>query len=265
MIGLILGTSEGKNILSLLNEFTEDILISTATTYGGDIIKEYKYKILNTDALDIKGLKELFTKHGVSTLVDASHPYATEITKNCRSACEELKIEYLRFERPSIIDKYIDRDKVICVSSYENLVEKIIDIKELQSSDCVILNTTGSRNINKFMDSKLINRVVHRVLPSMSIIKECLELGVAIEDIIAIKGPIGFDLNLGFIKQYKAKAIILKDSGILGGTEEKIKAALEENIYIFVIERKKELFENIFYSEEELVNYIRKNNIVRLV
>ncbi|MBC8061190.1 MAG: cobalt-precorrin-6A reductase [Clostridiaceae bacterium] len=261
MIGLILGTSEGKNILSLLNEFTEDILITTATAYGGDILKEYKYKTLNTKPLDIDGLKDLFMKQAISTLVDASHPYATEITSNCKKVCEDMQIEYLRYERPSISDKYINSNKFISANSYEELIDKIISIKELEGRDGVILNTTGSKNIDKIMSWKLLNRIVHRVLPSSAVIKECLDLGVAIEDIIAIKGPIGYELNLGFIKQYKAKGIILKDSGILGGTEEKIKAALHENIYIFVIERKKEQFKNIFYSEKELVSYIRKNNL----
>ena len=46
MIGLILGTVEGKKILSLLNKFTEDIFVSTATEYGGELLKNYKYKIL---------------------------------------------------------------------------------------------------------------------------------------------------------------------------------------------------------------------------
>jgi len=261
MIGLILGTSEGKNILSLLNEFTEDILISTATAYGGDILKEYKYKTLNTKPLDINGLKELFMEQGILTLVDASHPYAIEITSNCKKACEDLRIEYLRYERPSVSNKYINSSKFISVSSYEELIERIMSIKDLENENSVILNTTGSKNIYKFMSSKLLNRIIHRVLPSKVVIKECLDLGVAIEDIIAIKGPIGYELNLGFIKQYKAKAIIFKDSGILGGTEEKIKAALEENIYIFVIERKKEQFKNIFYSEKELIEYIKKNNL----
>jgi precorrin-6A/cobalt-precorrin-6A reductase len=49
MIGLILGTSEGKRILSLLNKYTEDIFITTATAYGGELLKDYKYKILNTN------------------------------------------------------------------------------------------------------------------------------------------------------------------------------------------------------------------------
>ena len=40
MIGLILGTSEGKKLLSLINKYTEDIFVSTATEYGGELLKE---------------------------------------------------------------------------------------------------------------------------------------------------------------------------------------------------------------------------------
>ena len=261
MIGLIVGTSEGKNIISLLNEFTDNIFISTATAYGGDILKEYKYKKLNSIPLDTLGLKKMLLEQGVSVLVDASHPYAVEITKNCKRVCEDLQIKYLRYERPSIIDKYLNCEKFISVSSYEDLEEKLNGIKELSGRENVILNTTGSRNIDKLMSSTITNRIVHRVLPSREVIKYCFDLGVKVEDIIAIKGPITFELNLGFIRQYNAKGIILKDSGKQGGTEEKIKAALQEKIYIFVLERKKEQFENIFYSEKQLVDYIRKNNL----
>ena len=261
MIGLIVGTSEGKNIISLLNEFTDNIFISTATAYGGDILKEYKYKKLNSIPLDTLGLKKMLLEQGVSVLVDASHPYAVEITKNCKRVCEDLQIKCLRYERPSIIDKYLNCDKFVSVSSYEDLEEKLNGIKELSGRENVILNTTGSRNIDKLMSSTITNRIVHRVLPSREVIKYCFDLGVKVEDIIAIKGPITFELNLGFIRQYNAKGIILKDSGRQGGTEEKIKAALQEKIYIFVLERKKEQFENIFYSEKQLVDYIRKNNL----
>lgn len=258
MIGLILGTSEGKNIVSLLNEFTDNILISTATAYGGEVLEEYKYKILNTKPLDINGIKEMLLVQGVKLLIDASHPYATEITENCKKVCDELEIKYLRYERPAVSDKYLNMDKVIFVSDYEELLGKFNSIEELKSRDSVVLNTTGSRNIQKLMAFGIINRIVHRVLPSEDVIKYCFDLSVKVEDIIAIKGPVSYELNIGFIRQYNAKAIILKDSGIQGGTEEKIEAALNENIFVFIIKRKKEQHLNVFYSEKQLVDYVKQ-------
>lgn len=253
MIALILGTSEGKNILSLLNEFTEDIFVSTATSYGGEILKNYKYKVLNIKPLGKTQLLESFKENKVHLVVDGSHPYALEITKNTMEICEEIGIEYLRYERPSILEKYKGEGLVIEVESYEALKESLEDIKGN------ILNTTGSRNIERLLNLNLENRIIHRVLPSVKVMEECLNLGLAVEDIIAIKGPISYELNLAFIKEYEAKAILLKDSGAQGGTEEKLKAAIDLGIPAFVIGRKAINYKKVFYSEKDIVDYIYKN------
>lgn len=44
MIGFILGTSEGKKILSLMNNYTDNIAVSTATSYGGQLLQDFKIK-----------------------------------------------------------------------------------------------------------------------------------------------------------------------------------------------------------------------------
>lgn len=250
MIALILGTSEGKNILSMLNNFTEDIFVSTATAYGGEILKNYKYKILNTKPLDKVQLFESFKQNKVHIVVDASHPYALEITKNTMEICEELGTEYLRYDRPSVLEKYKDEKLINEVESYEALKES------LKSIEGNILNTTGSRNIEKLLNLKLNNRIIHRVLPSVKVMDECLNLGLAVEDIIAIKGPVSYELNCAFIREYEVKAILLKDSGVQGGTEEKLKAAVDLGIPAFVIGRKAEKYKKVFYSEKDIVDYI---------
>lgn len=248
MIGLISGTSEGKKILSLLNKYTEDIFVSTATEYGGELLEGYKFKHLNTKPLDLDELEKVLKENNITMLIDASHPYAQVITKNAIIACERLNIEYLRYERPPVSEKF--KDKIVKIKTYEELYNKLLKING------VILNTTGSVNIEKFVSMNLKNRIIHRVLPSVEVMKKCFSLGIKTEDIIAIKGPIGYELNLSFIKQYDAKAIILKDSGMQGGTEEKIMAALDSNIEIFVHERSQNSDSINFSSEEELVNYI---------
>lgn len=254
MIGLIVGTSEGKSILSGLNEFTEDIFISTATAYGAELLKNYKYKIFNEKPLDLKGLIEVIKIHNIKTLIDASHPYALEITSNAMEACKSCDIQYIRYERPSVLKKFNENKNVIMVEDYESLYPHL---KKIEGS---ILNTTGSRNIDKILSFNLENRVIHRVLPSLKVLEELLDLGIRVEDIVAMKGPVGYELNCGFIKEYKAKAILMKDSGIQGGTEEKIRAALDNNIPAFIIGRKPMEYSEVFYSELELVKYIRSSS-----
>lgn len=250
MIGLILGTSEGKRIVSLLNKFTDDIFITTATSYGGELLKDYNYKKLNTVPLDSKGLIRAIEENHIKVLVDASHPYALEVTKNAMEACKVCNIDYIRYERPFVVDKYENNPNVIVVDSYEKLYEHLIKIKGN------ILNTTGSRNIGKILDFNLPNRIIHRVLPSPKVIDELSDLQVKIDDIIAMKGPISYDLNCSFIRELNAEAILMKDSGVQGGTEEKIKAAIDSGILAFVVGRKKYQYNKVFYSTDRLVEYL---------
>jgi len=250
MIGLIVGTSEGKNILSGLNEFTEDIFISTATTYGAELLKDYKYKVFNMSPLDLVGLMQVIRNNDIKILIDASHPYALEITKNAMEACKIYGVHYVRYERPSILEKFIINENVIVVEDYDTL---FIQLKRVKGN---ILNTTGSRNIDKLLSFNLKNRVIHRILPSVKVLEEILDLGVGVENIVAMKGPVGYELNCGFIKEYNAKAILMKDSGVQGGTEDKIKAAIDNNILAFIIGRKPMVYSEVFYSEVELVKYI---------
>lgn len=248
MIGLILGTSEGKKILSLLNKYTENIFVSTATAYGGELLQNYKYKSLNTKALGLEELEKALASNGVKVLVDGSHPYASAITDNAIEACKKLGIQYIRYERPSVIDKFEDR--IVRVKNYEELYPMLSCIEG------TILNTTGSRNIEKFVDMKLKNRIVHRVLPTIEAMEKCFSLGVKTEDIVAMKGPVSYDLNCSFIREFNAKAIVLKDSGTQGGTEEKLKAAENTGIKAIVIERSHRNYEAVYNSEENLVDYI---------
>lgn len=215
MIALILGTSEGREILSLLNKFTDNILISTATAYGGEILKDYKYKKLNTKPLNKEQLLNMLKENQVNILIDASHPYALEVTKNAREVSKDLNIEYVRYERPSSAEEFKENKKVVFLEDYKDLNEALKNIKGN------ILNTSGSRNMDKILDLKLENRIIHRVLPSVKVLEDCFNLGVKVEDLMAIKGPISKELNKAFIKDYDAKALILKDSGPQGGTEEK--------------------------------------------
>lgn len=250
MIAFILGTSDGRKLLREINKFTDDILLSTATTYGGELLKEYKYRYLNTTPLNKEELKKLLKEKKVRVLVDLSHPYAIEISKNAMDCCDDLHIEYIRYERKAVIDKYKENKNV-------KFIKKIEDLSfYLKYNEGNILNTMGSNKIKDILDLNLPNRIIHRVLPTKSVIEKCVDLGIDIGDIIGIKGPIGYDLNLAFLKAYDIKVMLLKDSGEKGATEEKLKSALDLNVQCYVLERETINYKNKFSNEEDIINYL---------
>lgn len=249
MIGFILGTSEGKKILSLINKYTDEIAVSTATSYGGQLLEEYKIKDLNTKPLNKEEMIMWIKKNKLNILVDGSHPYAAEVTKNAMECAKELHIKYVRYERLGVLEQ-ITGDDIIRVKDYD---EAIKHIKTLNGN---VLNTTGGNNVTKFIDLDFDYRIIHRILPSPNVLSKLVDSGIKIKDIIAIQGPITYELEKAFIKQFDIKAILTKDSGIQGGVLEKFKAARDSNIKTIVIEKTKFNYEVEFNDEDSLVEFL---------
>jgi precorrin-6A/cobalt-precorrin-6A reductase len=282
MIGLILGTSEGKTITKVLNKYTDDLFLSVVSSYGASLLKEFNYKILNTKPLKEEELKKALINNNVDLLIDASHPYATSITKTSMKVSNALNIDYIRYERKSVLDKYKNFPNIIEVNNYESLKDILNKIKGN------ILNTTGSRNISKILNLNLKNRIIHRVLPTPKVICECSDLNIKVDDIIAMKGPFSKEFNLNLIKEFNIKIILLKDSGIEGGTLEKLNAITELNnnnlnnnlnindnnnfnsndnfnndVYGIIIKREKIDYNLTFNNEEELINYLLEKHYIK--
>lgn len=251
MIGFILGTSEGKKILKLINKYTNEIAVTTATAYGGDILKGSNIKVLNTKPLNEEEMLNWLKTNEIGILVDASHPYAEEVTKTALKCSVSLGIKYVRFERQGVLDN-INWDNIIRVKNYDEAIEVI---KKIEGN---VLNTTGGNNVSKFLSLDFRYRIIHRVLPLPKVLNKIVESGISIKDIIAMQGPITYELEKAFIYQYDAKAILTKDSGQEGGTLEKYKAAREMGIMLIVIEKPSNVVSDVFTNEEELVKYLVK-------
>lgn len=249
MFGFILGTSEGRKILSLINNYTDEIAVTTATTYGGQLLKEFRIKSLNTKPLNKEEMLNWIKDNGINILVDASHPYAQEVTKTALECSNDLNIKYVRYERQGALEDITGED-IVRVKNYDEAIEVIKNI------DGNILNTTGGNNVSKFLNLDFEYRIIHRILPSPNVLAKIVEAGIKLKDIIALQGPISYELEKAFINQYNAKAILTKDSGIEGGVLEKLKAVRECKIKLIVIEKPKSNYDLVFYHEEELIKFL---------
>lgn len=252
MIGLILGTSEGKVILKELSNYKDELFVSTATTYGGELLKDFDLKYLNSKALSKEELKAIAEELNLKLILDGTHPYAKEISKNILEICKELNIEYIRYERKGELENF----------NYKNIyrISKIEELKDLKIQG-TILNTTGGNGLKDIMELNLKNRIIHRVLPSEDIIKKMLELKINIEDIIAIKGPINYELNKAFLMQYNCDGLLTKDSGKAGGALEKALATKDLNLKLIIIEKPKVTYGKTFSELTEVIDYL--NNFLK--
>ena len=209
------GTTEGYAICNFLAENGVSVYACAATEYGGSLLKENEFLHVSAGRLKTEDMEELFHKVAPEIVLDATHPYAAEVTKNIRKACENAGVRYQRVLRPEG-DK---SSEAVYVESPEEAAEF------LSGTEGNIFLTTGSKELAKFTvipDYK--ERIFARVLSVPSVIQSCAELGIEGKHLIGMQGPFSAEINEAMLRQFQCSYLVTKDTGLAGGFPEKIEA-----------------------------------------
>ena len=73
----------------------------------------------------------------------------------------------------------------------------------------------------------------------------CEELGMKAKNILAVQGPFSYEMNMAMIHDYKADVLITKNSGLVGGSDKKLEAAMSAGIAVIVIEKPKSVLTGV--------------------
>lgn len=239
MILVMAGTSDGRIIAKKIS-LKHDVLTTATTPYGKKLLEEMGVDVL-MDKMDSDYLVNLIETKNIEVIIDATHPYAENGTRNAIDASEKAGIVYIRYERPR--SKLISENEMY---DYNGCIEK------LKNSSGNILLTVGSNNLDLFLDESIIKRVYPRVLPTSNVIKKCEDLDFDTGKIIAMRGPFSQEMNSLMMKEFDIKFIITKESSDAGGFKEKVLAAKENDVEIIVIKRPNINMKNVMYSYEDV-------------
>ncbi len=223
------GTTEGRVLSDYLRRFYIPHEVSVATEYGKEILLENGEDKLLVGRKDSTQIKEVIETEKFTFVVDATHPFATAVSCEIKKACEDAQVNYVRLRRDTG-DKNSTSANIV-------YVDTVLDgAKELSKVEGNVLLLTGSKDLEDigafFPES---SRLYARVLPSEDSIRKCLNAGLSGRQIIAMQGPFSKEMNMATIKEVGASAILTKESGKTGGLDEKISAALECGVKVFVV------------------------------
>lgn len=251
MIWVIGGTKDSRDFLEKLCKNTTNIVVTTATEYGGKLLENLPIKVV-CKKLNYSMMEEFIEAERVDMIIDLSHPYAVEVSQNALKISREKAIEYFRFEREEtsfLPKKYREFEKI----------ESVIDY--LEGVEGNILVTLGSNNIPHFSMMKNLNSCYFRILPKWDMVKRCEDVGILLKNIIAMQGPFSKNMNKAMIEQYDIKYLITKQAGDTGGEREKVEAADEMGIEVVFLTRPKVEYPNCYSDIDKLLEVVIKRRV----
>ena len=221
------GTTEGRKLAEHLLNAGKLVHICVATEYGEKVLEYEPPVIVQPKRLKPDPMRKLFEEEQTEFVFDATHPYATEISKHIKEICEEQGIEYIRVLRESI-----EIEDAVKVSSMEELIDY------LNTTEGLIFSSMGAKEALALTDvENFQERVYLRMLPSPEGMKHCLDLGYPMKNLCGMQGPFSKEFNKAQFKEIGADILVTKESGNVGGFLEKTDAAKECGMEVVVLSR----------------------------
>lgn len=241
------GTIEGRTLSEYLSGQQVPVVACVATEYGETLLKENAWLKVHAGRMDQEQMKAFIREQNAELVVDATHPYAVEVSGNVSRACADAGREYIRLIRES---SQVTADDVIFVSSVDEAVDY------LKETDGNILATTGSKELKKYTAvPDYEKRVFARVLSTGEVASACEKLGFHGRNLICMQGPFSEELNTAMLKQFDCRYLVTKETGKAGGFEEKIRAAQKAGAKVVLVGRPAE---QKGYSYDEVIRILNE-------
>lgn len=222
------GTTEGRELIGLLAGQPVAVTACVATEYGESLLSPRAGLSVSAGRLTEPEMAKRFHQEKYDLVIDATHPYAAEVTENIANACRETETAYLRLLRGA---EDAPEDAVL-VPDIPSAVEF------LRGTEGNILLTTGSKELGKYaVLPRFAERVYARVLPMEASLAACRDAGLGPARIWAMQGPFSRELNAAMLRSVSAKYMVTKDTGGTGGFAGKAAAARDAGAVLVVVGR----------------------------
>lgn len=222
------GTTEGRRLVEFLSGQPVSVCVCVATEYGEALMPRSGNVEVSTGRLDASGMCALFEARRFDAVIDATHPFAVEVSENIAAACAATGTPYHRLNRKA----GDECEGAVLVDSIEAAAGYLAD------HPGKALLATGSKELAPYTRVEgYRDRFYPRVLPMRSSLEACEAAGFSPAHILAMQGPFSTEMNAAMLRAVGAEWLVTKASGSSGGFAEKLEAARQAGARCIVIGR----------------------------
>ncbi len=213
MILVFGGTTEGRQAVEMLEEAGNAYYYSTKT--GEQYIAMHHGQRVD-GAMNVAAMQKFCLSHDIRLIVDAAHPFASQLHYTITQVAESLHIPVVRYERI-----YPPREQDITW---------IDDYSQVPTDIHSLLATTGVQSISQLKWLEMFGvKVFYRILNRESSLLYAYEQGATDDQLCYYEDSNDIEVD--------ADAILLKESGLSGGFCEKVAAARAKGMRIIALKR----------------------------
>lgn len=236
-IWLIGGTRDSVTLAESIASEQLSCLVTVTTEIAKNLYPVTPYLIIQDGALNLDKIRVLCQQEEIIVIVDASHPYAVQISRQAITVAEENQIPYLRYERASLPSS----SEIITLDNFDTLIKG----NYLQGERTLL--TVGYKALPLFKTWQSHTILFARVLPGIESLEVAIKAGFRGDRIIALRPPISAELEKALWRQWNISLVVAKASGKQGGELIKRLVATELRVKVIIIKR-------------PLVNYPKKTD-----
>ena len=221
MILVFGGTTEGRMAAKVLEESGATYCYSTRSDTQ-DIQLVHGQHV--TGAMEVSEMVAFCHEHDIRLIVDAAHPFAVNLHRNVVNLAEQIGVPIIRYDR-----------------IYPPHDEKLVWCKDYDDAMCQLktngvnrlLALTGVNTISRLQAYWQHHECWFRILKRDESQTLAQKAGFPSDHLVYYEK----DDTASLMDQLHPQAIITKESGMSGGFDEKIQAARQAGIKVFVVER----------------------------
>lgn len=221
MILVLGGTTEGRKAVAALEAAGSPFYYSTRSDVQAvELVNGRRL----TGGMGVQEMVSFCRDHAIRLIVDAAHPFAEELHLNLLYVAHHVRVPIIRFDR--LYPPHTD-DVVWC-SGYDDAMFQL----EAQGIDR-LLALTGVQTISRLRPFWQRHECWWRIL-DRRLSKSLAQKNSFPEDHLVYYEH---DDTATLIGQLRPQAILTKESGQSGGFTEKVEAARQAGVKVFVVER----------------------------
>ncbi len=221
MILVFGGTTEGRMAAKVLEESGATYCYSTRSDTQ-DI--QLVHGLHVTGAMEVPEMVALCQEHDIRLIVDAAHPFAVNLHRNVVDLAGQIGVPIIRYDR-----MYPPHDEeLVWCKDYDDAIRQLNE-----QGITRLLALTGVNTISRLRAYWQEHECWFRILNRDESLAGAQKAGFPTDHLVYYEK----DDTASLIERLRPQAIITKESGLSGGFDEKVHAARQAGIEVFVVNR----------------------------